>query len=261
MMPNPDAPTWSLHPSGDRLLAIVCTHADPKVANGWCQALARAFADHLPAGVDGIVPAMISVTLHYQPERVLAAMPRDRRGGKSPYATSPYAISPYAILAEQVTALIAAFDLDRSAVGRDITIPVCYGGEYGPDLEELAEACGLTPQEVIALHTAAPVDVLAVGFAPGHPYIGYFDARLSLGRRSSPRPEVPAGTVAVANRQSVIYPTRLPGGWNLIGRTPLIMFDPYRAEPSLVVAGDRIRFVAIDRSQFEALASQQEGRP
>jgi len=233
------------------MLAIVCTHADPKVANGWCQALARAFADNLPAGVDGIVPAMISVALHYQPERVLAAAPRDRRGGKSPYA----------ILAEQVSALIAAFDLDRSAVGRDVTIPVCYGGDYGPDLEELAEACGLTPQEVIALHTAAPVDVLAIGFAPGHPYIGYFDARLSLGRRSSPRPEVPAGTVAVANRQSVIYPTRLPGGWNLIGRTPLILFDPYRAEPSLVVAGDRIRFVAIDQPQFEALASKQEGRP
>jgi KipI family sensor histidine kinase inhibitor len=251
MMPDHDAPTSSLHPSGDRLLAIVCTHADAKVANSWCQALARAFTDHLPAGVDGIVPAMISVTLHYQPERVLAAAPRDRRSGRSPYD----------ILAEQVSALIAAFDLDRSAVGRDITIPVCYGGDYGPDLEELAAACGLTPQEVISLHTAAPVDVLAVGFAPGHPYIGYFDARLSLGRRSSPRPEVPAGTVAVANRQSVIYPTRLPGGWNLIGRTPLILFDPYRAEPSLVVAGDRVRFVAIDRSQFEALASKQGGRP
>ncbi|WP_127091990.1 5-oxoprolinase subunit PxpB [Aquabacter cavernae] len=249
--PEPMSPTWSLHPSGDRSLVILCTHEDPKVANGWCRALARALADDLPAGIDGVVPAMVSVALHYAPDRVLDAAPEPLRDGSSPYA----------ILAEQVWARMAAFDLDRVPAGREITIPVCYGGDYGPDLQEVADISGLTPQEVIALHTAAPVDVLAVGFAPGHPYVGYFDARLSPGRRSSPRSDVPAGTIGLANRQSVIYPTRLPGGWNLIGRTPLVLFDPYRAEPSLLVAGDRVRFVAIDPAAFETLAAGQEGRP
>jgi KipI family sensor histidine kinase inhibitor len=250
MMSDAHAPTWSLHPSGDRSLVIVCTDADPKVANGCCRALARALADDPPAGIDGIVPAMVSVALHYAPECVLAAA-SERLPGDG---------SPYAILAEQVSARIAAFDLDRIAVGRDITIPVCYGGTYGPDLENVAEVCSLSPQEVISLHCAAPVDVLAVGFAPGHPYIGYFDTRLSLGRRSSPRADVPAGSVGLANRQSVIYPTRLPGGWSLIGRTPLTLFDPHRVEPSLVVAGDRICFVAIDPPEFEALVSHQGRR-
>lgn len=249
--PFPCSARWSLHPSGDRSLVILCHDADPLVANRWCRALAQSFTADPPAGVNGIVPAMVSVALHYAPDQVLAAVSEHLRGARSPHE----------ILSEQVSTRIAAFDLDGIATGRDITIPVCYGGDYGPDLQEVADFCGLSPQDVITLHTATPVDVLVMGFAPGHPYVGYFDARLSAGRRSSPRADVPAGTVGLANCQSVIYPTRLPGGWNLIGRTPLIMFDPYRESPSLLLAGDRIRFVAIDQAEFDGIVAQQGGHP
>ena len=241
---------WSIEPSGDRSLVVVFHHDDPRVANHCARLLAQVLKSDIPAGVSGIVPAMISVALHYAPEAI---------HDEAAHSGLVKERSPYACLVEQVETRIRTLDPHDVAPGREVTVPVCYGGENGPDLVEVARFCGVTPEEVIAMHTAKPVDVLAVGFAPGHPYVGYFDQRLSIGRRSSPRASVPAGSVAIANRQCVIYPTQLPGGWHLIGRTPLTLFDAHRTSPSLLLAGDSIRFVAIGLEEFEALATQEGG--
>ncbi|WP_154586714.1 5-oxoprolinase subunit PxpB, partial [Bordetella pertussis] len=139
----------------------------------------------------------------------------------------------------------------------EMEIPVCYGGEHGPDLEEAARAAGLTPEALVALHGAPGSMVYMLGFAPGHSYIGVHDARLDLPRRATPRTAVPAGSVAIANRQTVIYPARLPGGWNIIGATPLNLFDPGREPAALLQPGDRIRFVPIDAAEFDRLREAQ----
>ena len=140
------------------------------------------------------------------------------------------------------------------APARTIEIPVCYDPALGPDLEDVARRTGLAPDQVVALHAAAPHRVLMIGFAPGHPYIGGLDPRLAVPRRSSPRQRVEAGSVAIANAQTAIYPFAIPGGWNVIGRTPLALFDPAREPASLLEPGDAVAFVPVARAEFERIA-------
>lgn len=127
---------------------------------------------------------------------------------------------------------------------RIVSVEVQYGGEHGVDLPFVAAACGLTPDEVIALHTACPMPVLMLGFMPGFPYIGDLPVGLRLPRRAAPRTAVPAGSVALANDQTGIYPARSPGGWHIIGRTDARLFDPRRDPPALLMVGDLVQFVA-----------------
>jgi inhibitor of KinA len=134
--------------------------------------------------------------------------------------------------------------------GRRVEVPVCYDGDFAPDMAEIAARVKLSPEEVVRRHAAAEYRVLMIGFAPGHAYMGGLDAKLEVPRRASPRPEVPAGSVAIANDQTVVYPYAIAGGWNVIGRTPLVVFDAFRARPSLFMTGDRVRFVPITKAQF-----------
>lgn len=139
---------------------------------------------------------------------------------------------------------------DADAVVRTIEVPVCYEPEFAPDLAEVAATAKLSPEEAVALHAGTEYRVLMIGFAPGHAYMGLLDPRLAVPRRATPRAIVPAGSVAVANDQTVVYPYAISGGWNIIGRTPLRVFDAERQEPSLFAAGDRVRFKPIPRSEF-----------
>ncbi|HJP98503.1 MAG TPA: 5-oxoprolinase subunit PxpB [Rhodanobacteraceae bacterium] len=134
--------------------------------------------------------------------------------------------------------------------GRPIEIPVCYGDEYGPDLDAVAEQVRLARGEVIERHTAAEYTVAMLGFAPGFPYLLGLDPTLHMPRRANPRTGVPAGSVAIGGAQTGIYPRKLPGGWQLIGRTPLVLFDPERQPPCLLAPGNRVRFVAIGPDEF-----------
>jgi inhibitor of KinA len=143
---------------------------------------------------------------------------------------------------------------DDLGVGVTIDVPVCYGGEFGPDLPDVAAACGCTEEDIVRLHTSVEYRVFVVGFVPGFAYMGVVDDRLMLPRRRTPRTKVPAGSVAVAAGQTGIYPIETPGGWHLLGRTPIRPFDPLRAQPVLFRPGDRVRFHAIDRAAFEQLA-------
>ncbi len=135
---------------------------------------------------------------------------------------------------------------------RIVEIPVCYGGDHGPDLDAVAQHAGIAAAEVVRLHAAAVHRVAMVGFAPGFPYLTGLPEQLAIPRRRSPRTTVAAGTVAIAGLQTGIYPRASPGGWNCIGRTACLLFDPFREPPTLLQAGDMVRMVPIDRAAFEA---------
>jgi len=132
-----------------------------------------------------------------------------------------------------------------------IEIPVCYGDEFGPDLEELAAFHGMSADEVIQHHTMPDYQVFLIGFTPGFPYLGGLDAKLYTPRKKTPRQKVPAGSVGIADRQSGIYPIDSPGGWQIIGRTPIKIFDLGRYPIFLISAGNIVRFRAITKEQFE----------
>jgi KipI family sensor histidine kinase inhibitor len=139
---------------------------------------------------------------------------------------------------------------------RVVEIPVCYGGDCGPDIDAVTEHARLSCREVIARHAAVEYTVAMLGFAPGFPYLLGLDASLHVPRRAAPRTRVPAGSVAIGGAQTGIYPRELPGGWHLIGRTPLKLFDPQREPPCLLAPGDRVRFRAIGADEFARLADR-----
>lgn len=126
-----------------------------------------------------------------------------------------------------------------------ITVPVFYGGDYGPDLEWVAGHLGISTEEVIRLHTETVYRVYMIGFTPGYPYMGELPAGLAVPRRSTPRTRVPKGSVGMAQRQTGIYPVESPGGWQIIGWTPIELFDPKRQMPSLLEMGDRVKFESV----------------
>ena len=137
-------------------------------------------------------------------------------------------------------------------------LPVCYEGECSPDLEDVAERTGLTPECVIERHAGTPHRVYMIGFLPGHPYMGDLPHELELPRRVEPRTRVPAGSVAIATTMTVVYPNESPGGWHLIGRTPVPMFAMERARPVQFAPGDEVRFTPVDRALYDDIAARIE---
>lgn len=141
--------------------------------------------------------------------------------------------------------------------GKLVRIPVVYGGEFGPDLAELARQAGLSPQAVIRLHSATEYRVYMLGFSPGFPYLGAVPNRIARPRLAEPRKSVPAGSVGIAGWQTGIYPQASPGGWLLIGRTPLALYAPRAPSPFALTPGDRVRFVPIPREEYERLSEKE----
>lgn len=229
-------PTWRIDPVGDRcLLVTLGDEVNPDVNRS-----VLALASHLLAnpleGVIDVAPAFTTVALHYLPQTY---------AGRS--------ASPYACLAAQVEERLRRGIPDIDTGSRVVEIPACYGGAYGPDLDEVAARCGLTTKEVIALHGDSPLVVYTFYFAPGTPFAGGLDPRLTVPRRATPRTEVPAGSVAIVNGLSMIYQLAMPGGWNLIARTPWNLFDLARDPPSRLRLGDRLRFVPVSPAEFDRL--------
>ncbi len=231
-------PTFSLRHLGDRCLSLDFGDTILAETGLICLAAAEKIRVAQLSGVTDVIPSYTSVAVHYQAE---------------PQTGLPN----FRTLSDALTALIQAGVSPAERALRTIDIPVCYGGEHGPDLAEVAKITGLSEQEVIQMHCAPGSMVFMLGFAPGHPYIGIHDPLFALPRRDVPRTVVPAGSVAIANRQSTIYPTRLPGGWHILGATPLKLFDLARPQPTLLLPGDHIRFVPISSAEFDRLAAQQ----
>ncbi|MFL6590565.1 MAG: 5-oxoprolinase subunit PxpB [Chthoniobacterales bacterium] len=136
---------------------------------------------------------------------------------------------------------------------REVHVPVCYEGPFAPDLDDVAKHASLPADEVVRRHSAATYRVSCVGFTPGFPYLSGLPAELATPRRASPRKEIPAGSVAIGGTQAGIYPSKSPGGWNIIGRTPLPLFDVGRNPPAIFRAGDWVRFRKISRAEFEEM--------
>ena len=191
-------------------------------------ALAARLRDDAPAWLRDVVPTWASVAVFFDPEAVepgtVEAWLRTRCD-----ATDAGAAMPSAHITE---------------------VPVCYGGDHGADLASAAAALGLDTDTLIARHAGTVYTVGMIGFAPGFPYLAGLDPALALPRLATPRTRVPAGSVAIGGAQTGIYPRESPGGWRLLGRTPLRLFDPTRATPALLAPGDRVRFVPIDAATF-----------
>jgi len=165
----------------------------------------------------------------------------------------PFRVDPLWLEGE-LRAVAGDADAALPADGPLFEVPVCYGGELGPDLDDVAARIECTAAEVIALHASVEYRVYVVGFVPGFAYMGTVDDRLALPRRSTPRTRVPAGSVAIAAGQTGIYPMETPGGWHILGRTAMRPFDPRRPNPVLFRPGDRVRFVPIPREEFDRTA-------
>jgi inhibitor of KinA len=204
--------------------------------NSQVQRLAGAVHGRALPGIRDVVPAIGGLALHFDPDHEVLA-------GDAMKACA-------ALIEDCLKNAVAGED----AAARTVEVPVCYETQYAPDLAEVAKLTQLAPEEVVAFHAAAEYRVLMVGFAPGHAYMSGLDAKLAVPRRASPRPVVAAGSVAIANDQTVVYPYAISGGWSIIGCTPLKVFDAERDEPSLFAAGDRVKFRAVSRAEFQKLA-------
>jgi len=156
-------------------------------------------------------------------------------------------------LLETLRSLIPLAEAAQLPPSRLVEIPCCYGGELGGDLPGVAERLGLSPAEVVRLHAGAEYIVYFIGFTPGLPYMGGMPERLRIPRLDTPRASTPAGSVGIGGDQSCIYPVESPGGFWVLGRTPLRLYDPERADPILLHPGDRVRFRGIDRAEFDTI--------
>lgn len=187
-------------------------------------------------GLIEVVPSYTNVCVYYD---VMAVDQWDIEG-RSPYEK---------VVSRLQRLLQKEIDLPKEK-NRLVEIPVCYGGIYGPDLTEIARIHHLSEKEVIEIHTKNDYLVYMLGFAPGFPFLGGMDERIATPRKETPRLKIPAGSVGIAGKQTGIYPLETPGGWQIIGRTPLKLFLPDQNPPTLLRAGDRIRFVPITEKEF-----------
>jgi KipI family sensor histidine kinase inhibitor len=163
----------------------------------------------------------------------------------------------FASMSESIRKAIDSPSESKKQNQRLIKIPTCYEGEYGADLKEVAKKTGLSTDEVIKIHSSTNYLVYMLGFTPGFSYLGGMDERIACPRKKIPRKDIPAGSVGIADKQTGIYPIESPGGWQLIGRTPLNLFDPDREEVFLCNAGDKLRFVPISIQEFELIKKEQ----
>lgn len=156
-------------------------------------------------------------------------------------------------LRQRLRRLDEAASVEADLAERVIEIPVCYGGDFGPDLDEVAARHGLTARQVIRRHSRPLYRVYFLGFLPGFAYLGGLPPSLETPRRPRPRLHVPAGAVGIAGEQTGVYPLQTPGGWQIIGQTPLRVYDPRREAPALLSAGDRVKFVPVDAGRYREL--------
>jgi KipI family sensor histidine kinase inhibitor len=207
---------------GDRGLLVELGHGIDPAVNRRVKQLHRIIARERPHGVVETVPAYASLLVVFDP---LQASPE--------------------ALKRLIAGLCDFEDVGQTEDRTVVEIPVVYGGEAGPDLDAVAAYHGLSREAVIGLHTGTVYRVYMIGFTPGFPYMGELPEALDTPRRDTPRTHIPKGSVAIAQRQTGIYPAVSPGGWQIIGRTPVALFDPRNETPSFLTMGDAVRFTPI----------------
>lgn len=221
------ADLWRFAPLGEAALLAQVVVPDIDLANRYALALSREIEARGIAGIEGVTPGIDSVLTRFDPLVI----------------TRRKAQARIAEIARHLTPADATGSAATGSAGAVIEIPVAFGGEAGPDLEAVAGRLNMPAQDVVDMLCARPWRVMMVGFAHGFPYIGPLPPALHIPRRDTPRARVPAGSVAIAAGMAGIYPAELPGGWHIIGRTPLRLFDPLNERrPALLQAGDEARF-------------------
>lgn len=186
-------------------------------------------SENLPEVIEWI-PAYTAVTIYYNPVKTRAESLTEKL--------------------QHLLVKMTEIDLPKPRI---IEIPTCYGGELGPDLKEVAKVNHLTEDEVVKIHSERDYLVYLIGFTAGFPYLGGMDSRIATPRLTLPRQEIPAGSVGIAGEQTGIYPLATPGGWQIIGQTPVKLYDPDQNEPILFQAGDYLRFIPVNLTSFEKI--------
>jgi inhibitor of KinA len=189
-----------------------------------------------PVWMKEYIPSFQTVAIFYDPLKV-------------PFTGSSFHF-PYDYVCNELRQMIAKLQISQSIGEHIIQLPICYGGEFGPDLSFVANYNGLSTDEVIRIHTSGDYLVYMIGFSPGFPYLGGMSDKIAAPRKETPRLNIPARSVGIAGHQTGIYPIETPGGWQIIGRTPVNLFRPNHRIPSLLRAGDRIKFKAITMKEY-----------
>lgn len=231
---------YTLSPLGDQAVFIEVSKKIDTSSERKVKAIVSRLEAESPYWMIEYIPAYTTVTLIYS----IHAFSKEE--------------SPYEVVCEQIRELLVDVEETATVQQKVVKIPVLYGGEYGPDLAFVAQHNGLTVDEVIAIHTSGDYTVHMIGFAPGFPFIGGMSEQIGAPRRKTPRLKIPARSVGIAGVQTGVYPIETPGGWQLIGRTPLELFLPAEDPPSFLAAGDKIRFYEITSEEYEDLRGGAE---
>ena len=225
--------------AGDRGFIIEFGQGIDPGVNAKVMAMAEALKSDTPQGILEIIPTYRSLLLIYNP---LITCPEKF-------------VSTIVSTIDRIENTSEKMDAKSSKV---VEIPVCYGGKFGPDIETVENTANLCKEDVIRLHSEPEYLIYMVGFTPGFPFLGGLNEKLFTPRLKTPRMKVPKGSVGIANNQTGIYPLSSPGGWQIIGRTPLKLFAPQRKNPFLYKAGDKIKFIPISRQEYEKLKKEEE---
>ena len=225
-------------PAGDKALVVELGDTIDPDTNRSVHNLLQAIQRQSLEGIIDLVPTYRSLLVLYDPMRLALTELKSRL--------------------ESINESLDEIDVQKPRI---IHIPTLYGGEYGPDLGAVAEHTGLTAEEVISIHSGNDYLVYMMGFTPGFPYLGGLSKKVATPRLATPRLEIPAGSVGIAEDQTGVYPVASPGGWRLIGRTPLWLFDPRNDPPALLTAGDYVKFVPMTGDdEYQDIRGQVESR-
>jgi KipI family sensor histidine kinase inhibitor len=222
-----------LHAVGENAMMLYLGQQAAPEVSARVQAAGRAVENALGDDLVDLVPSYASLLIIYDPMR-----------------------TDHLSVARRVRSSVEKLEAADDGTGQLVVLPAYYATEAGEDLEALARRAGLSVDEVVALHAGTEYRVYAIGFAPGFAYLGEVDERIAAPRLATPRQRVPRGAVAIADRQTAVYPAESPGGWNLVGRCPVRMFDPEAQPPMPVSVGDRVRFEPISRERYLALGGE-----
>lgn len=226
---------YSFSPLGDQAIVVEVGQEISEEVQNQVRTVSQLLESNPPHWLVEIIPAFTTVAVFYNS---LSA--------------------EYETVEAELKELLQQTEEVAASEARTVEIPVCYGGEFGPDLAFVAEHNGLAPEEVIRIHTSGTYSVHMIGFAPGFPFIGGMSEKIAAPRRDSPRLRIPERTVGIAGKQTGIYPIETPGGWQLIGRTPMRLFRPENTVPSLLRAGDKIVFKKITESEYYAWKEEDD---
>ncbi len=228
-------PIYSIFPLGDNAILIDFGNELNESINQKLLAIFRKIKEQNIPGVLDVVPAYSSLTIHYDLMKIF-----EKAGGRAVFD----------FITDQVKKIIEDNTEISFEENRKISIPICYDEEFGIDLSYLADEKNLSVEDVIQLHIDKAYRVYMIGFLPGFAYMGEVDQKIQIPRKENPRTQIEAGSVGIAGGQTGIYPLQSPGGWQIIGRTPLQLFNKEKTEPVLLQPGDQIKFFSISKYEF-----------